>query len=175
MKWRLWLPALVFALFLGVAAYSLSQPKDDFVRSTMIGKPLPYFTLPPAKPGQPGVDSRTFADGKPRLVNIWASWCLPCIAEAPQLDALKGQGANIVGIAIRDTPEDIAAFLERNGNPYSRIGRDDLSEVQLAIGSSGVPETFVIDGKGTIIYQHIGDIRARDVPLLLEKLREAGA
>ena len=175
MKWRLWLPALAFALFLGVAAYSLSQPKDDFVRSTMIGKPLPYFTLPPATPGQPGVDSRTFADGKPRLVNIWASWCLPCIAEAPQLDALKGQGANIVGIAIRDTPEDIAAFLERNGNPYSRIGRDDLSEVQLAIGSSGVPETFVIDGKGTIIYQHIGDIRARDVPLLLEKLREAGA
>ena len=174
-SWRLWLPAIAFTAFLAIAAYSLSQPKDDFVRSTMIGKPLPYFTLPPAVPGQQGVDNRSFADGKPRLVNIWASWCLPCIAEAPQLDALQRQGADIVGIAIRDRPDDIAAFLQLHGNPYTRIGRDDLSEVQLAIGSSGVPETFVIDGRGVITYQHIGDIRARDVPLLLEELREAGA
>ena len=108
----------------------------------------------------PRVTSQMFADGQPRLLNIWASWCLPCIAEAPHLESLKEQGADIVGVAIRDRPEDVARFLAQHGNPYSRIGRDDLSEVQLAIGSSGVPETFVIDGRGVIRYQHIGDIRA---------------
>ncbi len=175
MTWRLWLPLTAFVAFLAIAAYSMSQPKDDFVRSEMVGKPLPYFALSPAHDGQPGLSSADFADGKPRLLNIWASWCGPCIAEAPQLAELERQGAEIVGVAIRDKPEDVAAFLTDYGNPYSRIGRDDLSEVQLGIGSSGVPETFVIDGQGVITYQHIGDIRASDVPLLLDKLSEAGA
>ena len=172
MSWRLWVPLFAFALFVGLAAYQLTQPKDDFVESRMVGEELPYFDLPPAMEGVEGVSNATFADGKPRLLNIWASWCLPCIAEAPHLESLKEQGAEIVGVAIRDRPEDIARFLARHGNPYSRIGRDDLSEVQLAIGSSGVPETFVIDGKGMIRYQHIGDIRADDVPVLLAELEK---
>ena len=174
MSWRMWLPFLVFFGFLGLAAYQLTQPKDGAVRSAMVGRELPYFDLPPAVPDRPGVASKEFADGRPRLLNIWASWCLPCIAEAPHLETLREQGAEIVGVAIRDRPEDIARFLAEHGNPYTRIGRDDLSEVQLGIGSSGVPETFVIDGKGRITHQHIGDIRERDVPMLLEKLREAG-
>ncbi|WP_417322341.1 DsbE family thiol:disulfide interchange protein [Erythrobacter aureus] len=172
MSWRLWVPLFAFALFVGLAAYQLTQPKDEFVESRMVGEELPYFDLPPAMEGVEGVSNATFADGKPRLLNIWASWCLPCIAEAPHLESLKEQGAEIVGVAIRDRPEDIARFLARHGNPYSRIGRDDLSEVQLAIGSSGVPETFVIDGKGVIRYQHIGDIRADDVPVLLAELEK---
>ncbi|MDG6079960.1 DsbE family thiol:disulfide interchange protein [Erythrobacter litoralis] len=175
MNWRLWFPIAAFTGFLAVAAYSLSQPKDDFVRSAMIGEKLPYFELPSAVEGRPSVTSANFADGRPRLLNIWASWCLPCIAEAPQLAELERRGADIVGIAIRDKPEDIAAFLDEHGNPYSSIGRDDVSEVQLGIGSSGVPETFVIDGDGVITYQHIGDVRAPDVPVLLEELRKAGA
>lgn len=174
MRWWWWIPLLLFAGFLGVAAYQLTQPKDDFVHSAMIGEPLPPFELPPAIEGTPGVSTADFRDGKPRLLNIWASWCLPCIAEAPQLERLKQEGVEIVGIAIRDRPEDVAAFLARHGNPYTRIGADDLSQVQLAIGSSGVPETFVIDGEGVIRYQHIGDIRAEHVPILLGKLREAG-
>ena len=172
MSWRLWVPLFAFALFVGLAAYQLTQPKDDFVESRMVGEALPYFDLPPAMEGVEGVSNATFADGKPRLLNIWASWCLPCIAEAPHLESLKEQGAEIVGVAIRDRPEDIARFLARHGNPYSRIGRDDLSEIQLAIGSSGVPETFVIDGQGVIRYQHIGDIRADDVPVLLAELEK---
>ena len=172
-RWTLWIPLGLFAFFLGLAAYQLSQPKDDFVRSAMIGKPLPEFDLRPATQDRPGVSLADFQDGEPRLLNIWASWCLPCIAEAPHLAALEAQGAEIVGIAIRDRPEDVAAFLARYGNHYTRIGADDLSEIQLEIGSSGVPETFVIDGQGVITYQHIGDIRASDVPILLEKLREA--
>jgi cytochrome c biogenesis protein CcmG/thiol:disulfide interchange protein DsbE len=163
----------LFAFFAGVAGYMLTQPKQQFVESTMIGQPLPDFTLDPAFAGLPGAAKADFSDGKPRLLNIWASWCLPCIAEAPQLEALKAQGADIVGIAIRDRPEDVANFLSRYGNPYSRIGSDKISEVQLAIGSSGVPETFVIDGEGVIRYQHIGDIRSNDVPKLLAELEKA--
>jgi cytochrome c biogenesis protein CcmG/thiol:disulfide interchange protein DsbE len=169
----LWVPLALFAFFAGLAAYMLTQEKDQFVESTMIGQPLPDFALKPAFADLPGAGRGDFVGGGPRLLNIWASWCLPCIAEAPQLEALQDAGAEIVGIAIRDRPEDVAAFLARHGNPYVRIGADDISEVQLAIGSSGVPETFVIDAEGVIRYQHIGDIRADDVPMLLDQLEKA--
>ncbi|HSF13755.1 MAG TPA: DsbE family thiol:disulfide interchange protein [Erythrobacter sp.] len=169
----LWVPLALFAFFAGVAGYMLTQEKDQFVESAMIGQPLPDFALKPAFPGLPGAAKADFVGAKPRLLNIWASWCLPCIAEAPQLEALKAQGVEIVGIAIRDRPEDVANFLARHGNPYTRIGADDISEVQLAIGSSGVPETFVIDAAGVIRYQHIGDIREDDVATLLAELEKA--
>lgn len=174
-RWRLWLPLLVFVCFVILAGVMLTRPKDEFVESRMVGKDLPYFALRPAVAERPGVSSADFKGGKPRLLNIFASWCLPCIAEAEQLDRLAAQGVEIDGIAIRDKPEDVAAFLARHGNPYRAIGADDLSEVQLALGSSGVPETFVIDGKGRITYQHIGDIRAEHVPVLLRELAEAGS
>ena len=174
MRWQLWVPLALFAAFIGFAAYQLTRPKTEYVESTMIGKPVPAFDLRPAAAGMPGLALADLKDGKPKLMNVWASWCPPCVAEAPQLEMLRRQGAEIVGVAIRDRPEDVAAFLERYGNPYTRIGADDLSEVQVGIGSSGVPETFVVDGAGVIRYQHIGDVRADDVPVLLEKLREAG-
>lgn len=169
----LWVPLALFAFFAGVAAYMLTQEKDQFVESAMIGQPLPAFALDPAFDGLPGAAKTDFVGGKPRLLNIWASWCLPCIAEAPQLEALQGRGVEIIGIAIRDRPEDVANFLARHGNPYSRIGSDPISEVQLAVGSSGVPETFVIDAAGVIRYQHIGDIREEDVATLLAELEKA--
>ncbi len=172
--WRLWLPLVVIALLLGLFALQLGRPKDEFVRSALIGQPLPSFRLEPAVPGQSAVANTDFADGKPRLLNVFASWCVPCAAEAPQLTALKAGGAEIVAVAIRDKPADVAAFLDRYGNPFSRIGGDPYSQLQIALGSSGVPETFVIDGQGVIRHQHIGDIRAADVPRLLEELRDAG-
>ena len=168
----LWVPLALFAFFAGLAGFMLTQDKDQFVASTMIGQPLPAFALQPAYEGLPGAAKSDFS-GKPKLLNIWASWCLPCIAEAPQLEALQAQGVEIIGIAIRDRPADVAGFLARHGNPYTRIGSDPISEVQLAIGSSGVPETFVIDAAGTIRYQHIGDIRESDVPVLLAELEKA--
>jgi cytochrome c biogenesis protein CcmG, thiol:disulfide interchange protein DsbE len=97
--------------------------------------------------GVPGLSSADYAKGKPRLLNVFASWCLPCAVEAPQLAALRQAGVEIDGIAIRDRSEDVAAFLERYGNPFTRIGRDDVSAVQLALGSSGVPETFIAMGR----------------------------
>lgn len=168
----LWVPLALFAFFAGLAGYMLTQKKDEFVESAMIGQPLPAFALDPAVDGLPGASKADFT-GKPKLLNIWASWCLPCIAEAPQLEALNRQGVEIIGIAIRDRPEDVANFLSKYGNPYTRIGSDKISEVQLAIGSSGVPETFVIDARGVIRYQKIGDIRPEDVPVLLAELEKA--
>ena len=166
--------ALVAGLF-GLFAYMLTQRKDEFVHSAMVGQPIPAFALPPAVEDRPGLSSHDLADGQPKLLNIFASWCVPCAAEAPNLAKLEASGATIVGVAIRDRSKDVGAFLAAYGNPFSRIGKDDISAVQLSLGSSGVPETFVIDGRGVIRYQHIGDIRDSDVSVLLAELREAGA
>lgn len=169
----LFLPALVLLLFIIAVAWRLANPPDSTVRSRLEGQPMPAFVLPAALPGKPSFGSADLATGAPRLVNIFASWCLPCIAEAPVLDDLKKRGVKIDGIAIRDRPQDIADFLRRNGDPYERIGADDRSRVQLALGSSGVPESFVVDGKGVIRFQHIGAIMPQDVPAILAELEEA--
>lgn len=174
LRWTLWAMVAAVAALFALFAVQLSRPKSDFVYSAMIGKKVPQFDLPAAVPERPGLSSVDLADGTPRLLNIFASWCIPCAAEAPQLAELERNGANIVGVAMRDRPQDVAAFLAAYGNPFSRIGADDISQVQLSIGSSGVPETFVINGEGVIIYQHIGDVRDDDIPMLLAKLREAG-
>jgi len=174
MNWRWWAPLIGFAVLAGLFAMQLQREEDPFVRSAMVGQPMPDILLPPATADRPGLQTSDLADGTPRLLNIFASWCIPCRAEAGQLAALERQGANIVGVAIRDRPEDVAAFLAEHGNPFSRIGADDRGRVQLELGSSGVPETFVIDGSGMIRYQHIGEIRSDDVPVLLRELEKAG-
>lgn len=169
----LWVPLLAFVAIAGLFAWMLPQHSDRQVRSRLIGKPLPQFTLPPAAPGKPGLATATFRTGKPRLLNVFGSWCVPCAAEAPQMAKLARAGAVIDAIAIRDTPADVARFLSTNGDPFAAIGDDRNSTLQLALGSSGVPETFVIDGRGRIAHQHIGAIRDEDVPVLLDKLRAA--
>lgn len=171
--WALWLPLILFAGFLALVIHGLTRPGSSEVQSAMVGKPLPAFVLEPAIADRPGLSTRDFSGGAPRLLNIFASWCVPCAIEAPQLETLRREGVAINGVAIRDRREDVEVFLARNGNPFARIGKDDVSAVQLAIGSSGVPESFVIDGKGVIRYQHIGVIRPEDLPLIREKLKEA--
>ncbi|MEO9130857.1 MAG: DsbE family thiol:disulfide interchange protein [Sphingomonas sp.] len=169
----LWLPFMAFALLFGVVAYGLRAPADRLIHSKMVGKDLPAFSLPGIIKTKPGLDSALFKQGKPRLLNVFASWCIPCIAEAPQLMRLKAMGVPIDAIAIRDTGPAIQGFLSRNGDPYERIGDDKISQVQLSLGSSGVPETFVVDGQGKIVQQHIGDIREEDIPALLAALQGA--
>ncbi|MCC2980858.1 DsbE family thiol:disulfide interchange protein [Sphingomonas sp. IC4-52] len=172
-RWLLWLPLVLFALVVVFAVRELRKPSDRTVYSAMVGKAVPDFTLPPILSGRPGLSAADLQVGQPRLLNIFASWCVPCIAEAPQLMKLKAMGIPIDAVAIRDSEPAIAQFLKRYGDPYARIGDDRDSRVQLSLGSSGVPETFVIDGRGIIVKQHVGDIRDEDVAALAEAWRNA--
>src|SRR3546814_7994242 len=95
------------------------------------------------------------------------------VVSSDLLLAMKRQCAVIQAIVIRDTGEAVTRFLERHGDPFARIGFDPESRVQMAFGSGGVPETFVVDGKGVIRYQHIGEIRPEHVPMLIAELEKA--
>lgn len=172
-RWAIWLPLVLFGVFFVLVMNGLVRPADRDIESAMVGKTLPEFTLPPGVDERPGLATDDFRQGEVRLLNVFASWCVPCAAEAPQLDELARAGVPIDGVAIRDRTQDIARFLARYGNPFATIGKDDISEVQLGIGSSGVPETFVIDGTGTIRYQHIGPIMERDVQTILSEVKKA--
>ena len=167
------LPLLILVAFVGAVAWRLSSPADEKITSKMIGQLVPSFALAPAVPGKPGLASSDLAAGRPRMVNVFASWCVPCIAEAPLLAELKAKGAVIDAIAVRDKPEDVAEFLAVRGDPFQRIGADPESKAQLALGSSGVPETFIVDGRGIVRYQHMGPIEPADVPKLLAQWEAA--
>ena len=166
-------PLALLGLVIAALVWRLANPADTTVRSRLDGKPLPQFDLPAASPSKPGLAAGDLRTGSPRLVNIFASWCVPCIAEAPVLAQLKRRGVAIDGIAIRDRPEDVTAFLARNGDPFDRIGSDRTSRVQLALGSAGVPESFIVDGQGVIRHQHIGAITPGDVPAILAEMEKA--
>ncbi len=166
------LPLLLFLGLAGLLLVNLGRPQQAVVHSRMVGKPVPEFALP-GLDAEAGLSSKDLATGKPVLLNIFASWCLPCQVEAPHLEALAARGATLHGIAVRDAPEETRAFLQRHGNPFARIGLDRGGQLMLAFGSSGVPETFVIDGRGIIRYQHLGDIKAADVAVLLRELERA--
>jgi len=101
------------------------------------------------------------------VINFFASWCVPCITEMPLLLELKRQGVGIDGIAVRDRPEELTQFLAAYGDPFRSIGADVDRRVQLNLGSAGVPETFIIDGRGIIRHQHIGAITDQDIAEIL--------
>jgi cytochrome c biogenesis protein CcmG/thiol:disulfide interchange protein DsbE len=167
------LPVASLAVLLAVLVWRLAAPGDTIIRSRMVGHLVPAFALPAELPGKAGLSSGELASGGPRLVNLFASWCVPCIAEAPVLAELARRGVAIDAIAVRDRPADVAAFLARNGDPYQRIGADQASRVQIALGASGVPESFVVDGRGVIRYQHVGPIEPADFPTIIEQLEQA--
>ena len=166
-------PLTILALMIGVLLWRLANPADTVIRSKLEGRSVPAFALPAAVPGKSALSSDDLSTGQPRLLNVFASWCVPCIAEASVLEELKRRGVAIDAIAIRDRPEDVARFLSRHGDPFERIGSDENSRVQLALGSSGVPESFVIDGKGVIRFQHVGPIEPGQVPMILAELKKA--
>jgi cytochrome c biogenesis protein CcmG, thiol:disulfide interchange protein DsbE len=161
---------LLVWLILGLA-WKLVKPADPEIPSQMVERAVPAFDLPAAAPGKEGLNSADLATGHPRLLNVFASWCVPCVGEAPVLGEIKRRGGTIDAIAVRDTPDAVAAFLRAHGDPYERIGADPNSNAQIAFGSSGVPETFVVDGKGVIHRQYIGPLSAANVRGVLNELR----
>lgn len=171
-RWLRLTPVALFGLLLAALVWRLAHPEDTTIRSRLAGQPVPAFALPAALPDRPGLASADLK-GRPRLVNLFASWCVPCVAEAPVLQQLKRRGVVIDGIAIRDRPDDLAAFLAASGNPFERIGADNRSRVQLALGSAGVPESFVVDRRGIIRHQHVGPIEPADVPEIFAQLEQA--
>jgi len=172
-KWLRFLPLAFLALIVGAMVWRLANPPDTAVQSALVGKPVPEFAASEAMRGKPALASSDLADGEPKLVNFFASWCVPCIVEAPVLDELEKRGIPVVGIAVRDKPEDVARFLAEHGDPYRRIGADPQSKLQLAFGSAGVPETFLVDGNGVVRMQHIGPIEHGDVPDIVAAMRSA--
>jgi cytochrome c biogenesis protein CcmG/thiol:disulfide interchange protein DsbE len=131
----------------------------------LIGKPVPKFALP----GDPGFTAADLT-GKPILVNFFASWCVPCVEEAGVLMGLQRTGVPIYGIAYKDKAPATAAFLEKYGNPYARLGRDDPGLVAIDWGVTGVPESYLIDKDGTVRWRWIGPLTAEAVTGSLEPL-----
>jgi cytochrome c biogenesis protein CcmG/thiol:disulfide interchange protein DsbE len=172
-RWLRFLPLLVLVAFVGAVAWRLDRPVEEEIRSQLIGHPVPSFALGPILPGKPGLNSADLAKGQPRMINVFASWCVPCIAEAPLLLELQRSGVTIDAIAIRDRPADVERFLARHGDPFRAVGSDPESKVQLALGSSGVPESFIVDGGGVIRYQHMGPVEPDDIPELLRQWEAA--
>ena len=171
--WVRFLPVAVVAVLVVALVWRLANPPDSTVQSKLVGKPAPQFTAKPILAGKPGASTADLATGKPKLINFFASWCVPCIAEAPVLSELKSRGVPIVGIAVRDRPQDAARFLAEHGDPFVALGSDPQSRVQLAFGSAGVPETFVVDGRGIIRMEHVGPIEPSDLPRILQALEDA--
>src|SRR3954451_22791836 len=164
------IPIVLLIWIVGGFAWRLVKPVDTAAHSQMVEKELPTFNLAAAGPGKPGLNSPELATGKPRLLNLFGSWCVPCVGEAPVLTELKRRGVEIDAIAIRDTPDAVVAFLNRYGDPYQRIGADPHSETQIGLGSSGVPETFLIDGHGIIRRQYIGPLTTANVSEIVQQL-----
>lgn len=159
------LPLVVFAglavLFL---AQLLSGRDTSQVPSALIGRPAPEFVLPPVPDllgpdgPVPGV-SRADLLGKVSVVNIFASWCVPCRQEHPLLEDLARSGrAQMIGINYKDKPENARRFLGALGNPYDLVGADDAGRAAIDWGVYGVPETFIVDAAGTIRYKFIGPL-----------------
>ncbi len=122
------------------------------VPSMLVGRPLPEFVLP----GFSSADIR--AAGQPVLVNFFASWCVPCIAEAPVLMQLRRRDTAIWGIAYKDKPEATTAFLARNGNPYARMAVDAPGRVAIDFGVYGVPESYLVDRDGIVRWRWAGPL-----------------
>lgn len=152
-----------------VLSFGLNRENKDHLPSTFIDKPAPATELEPLLAGKPGLPA-DLADGKVKLVNIWASWCGPCRVEHPFLMALAEEGVEIYGFNYKDTPDQAKQFLSQLGDPYTQVGQDQSGRAGIEWGVYGVPETFVINGEGRIIYKHIGPIQNRDVS---QKIRPA--
>jgi cytochrome c biogenesis protein CcmG, thiol:disulfide interchange protein DsbE len=168
---------LPLAAFLALAAlflYRLGSGDPSRIPSALIGQPAPKTELPPleglTRDGKPvpGLSNATFA-GAVTLVNVWASWCVPCADEVPFLEQLsKDKRIQLVGINYKDATDNARRFLNRYGNPFVASGVDANGRTSIDWGVYGVPETFVVDRDGRIAYKLVGPITAESLVRALE-------
>ena len=158
-------PLGIFCVLALIFAYGLSTGDPARLPSALIGKGVPAMTLP-ALEGLtdgtrivPGFDSADLAKGEVSVVNFWASWCVPCVQEHPLLVALKQRaGVPIYGVNYKDQAAAARRFLGRYGNPFAAVGTDSNGRAAIEWGVYGMPETFIVNGKGEIVYKHVGPI-----------------
>ena len=152
------LPLLALVGLVAVFAFSLNRD-PGFVPSVLIDRAAPAFALEPVpETGVPGFSTESLK-GEVTVVNVFASWCIPCRDEHPLLTALKAEsGVRLFGINQKDAPENARAFLAELGNPYDAIGADRDNRVSIDWGVYGVPETFVVDAEGVIRFKHVGPL-----------------
>jgi cytochrome c biogenesis protein CcmG/thiol:disulfide interchange protein DsbE len=171
------LPVAIFAII--AVGFSIGLTKDpSIIPSQLIDKPLPAFQLGGVRPGEPGFGNATF-QGEPKLLNIFASWCVSCRVEHPMLMRLKAEGVPIYGLDWKDKAADGAAFLAEHGDPYVMTANDESGRVGIDLGVTGAPETFVIDASGRVRYKQIGPITPEvwedTLKPLMDQLRREGA
>ena len=174
---RSFLMALPLIAFAGLAALfwlRLGTGDPSRIPSALIGHPAPQTSLPPLTgllsdgTQVPGLDPAIFK-GKVSVVNVWASWCVPCHDEAPLLTGLaKDQRLQLVGINYKDAPDNARRFLGRYGNPFGVVGVDANGRAAIEWGVYGVPETFVVGREGTIVYKLVGPITPDNIDSVLK-------
>jgi len=163
------LPLIIFLALAALFFYRLGAGDPSRLPSALIGRPVPATELPPL-PGLerdgkavPGVTNTIF-QGAVTLVNVWASWCVPCHDEVPFLEQLsKDKRIQLVGINYKDTPDNARRFLNRYGNPFVATGRDESGRASIDWGVYGVPETFLVGRDGKIAYKLVGPITAENL------------
>jgi len=156
-------PAAVFALLAALLGFGLTNDPSE-VPTALTGLALPVFDLPPLDSATQGLATGDVEPGKVTVINVFASWCVPCRAEHPMLLRIADlDGVALYGIDYKDKPEDARAFLDELGDPFARIGADRDGRVGIDLGVYGVPETFFVGPDGKIRYKHIGPIMAEDL------------
>ncbi len=157
------LPLVALAGLISVFALSINRD-PSLIQSVLIDKPAPEFTLAPVEgTGVPGFDTAALT-GEVTVVNVFASWCIPCRDEHRVLEALKQQtGVRLFGLNQKDAPENAVSFLNELGNPYDAIGADANGRTSIDWGVYGVPETFIVDAKGVIRFKHVGPLVMDDL------------
>jgi cytochrome c biogenesis protein CcmG/thiol:disulfide interchange protein DsbE len=164
-----------------IVAFGLGMQRDPkILPSPLVGQPVPSFELASLEEGGPALmSSLLVSDGEPKLLNVFASWCVSCKVEHPLLMRLAGDGVPIYGLDWKDRPEDGRAYLEARGSPFRVVGSDPSGRAGIELGVTGTPETFVIDGRGIIRHRHMGPITAEvweeELAPMLARLREEAA
>ena len=173
LRWPMALPLVVFAALAAIFWFRLGNSDPSRIPSALIGHPAPLTALPPL-PGLadggaavPGLDPAAFK-GKVSIVNVWASWCVPCHDEAPLLTRLgRDKRLQVIGINYKDTPDNARRFLGRYGNHYGIVGVDANGRASIEWGVYGVPETFIVGREGTIVYKMVGPVTPENIDSVL--------